>query len=105
MFLGYRTAPGGKFGGQYVVADLDDFVGCDLDVHAYHTIFRFWPHHTEQVFLPDVGVVFPLKKKYDHANSTLEGRESSAWERDKHSPDYTLVNHVLIDGSTLYIRP
>ena len=32
IFLGYRTSPGGKWDGDYLVADLNDFSG--LSMHA-----------------------------------------------------------------------
>ena len=32
VFLGYQLAPGGKWSGRYIVADLDDVVGKDLAV-------------------------------------------------------------------------
>ena len=32
VFLGYRLAPGGRWNGEYIVADLDDFAGKDLSI-------------------------------------------------------------------------
>ena len=37
IFLGYRTKPGGEFSGQYLVADIEDFVNMNLDIDAVHT--------------------------------------------------------------------
>ena len=37
IFLGYRLAPGGTWNGEYLVADLDDFVGMPLDIDAAET--------------------------------------------------------------------
>ena len=34
IFLGYRMAPGGKWSGEYLVADIYDFVDMPLDVYA-----------------------------------------------------------------------
>ena len=45
IFLGYRMTPGGRFGGQYIAAPLDDFVGISLDMKTRHTKFKFHEHH------------------------------------------------------------
>ena len=34
VFLGYHMAPGGKWTKEYIIADLDDFVGRSLDEDA-----------------------------------------------------------------------
>ncbi len=68
IFLGYRMVPGAKFTGQYIVADLSDFVGKSLEVDAYSGDWHLSPHHTEQVFLPKRGICFPLRRKYEKVN-------------------------------------
>ena len=77
IFLGYRLVPGGKWNGQYLVADIDDFVGANLDVDAAGTEFRIHPHVTEQVDLGKRGICYPLKPRYERANMTLDGREAA----------------------------
>ena len=77
VFLGYRILPGCKWNGQYLVGDLDDFVGRTLaeneDRSKWH---RFTPHITAMVALPHSGIAFPLKARYNKSNFTLEGRET-----------------------------
>jgi len=58
IFLGYRMAPGCRWGGQYVICNLSDFANKRLNVHAPGQEHRVWPHFTEQVFLPKK---FPVK--------------------------------------------
>ena len=36
IFLGYRMAPGGRWGGEYIAAPPDDFVGVSRDDNATH---------------------------------------------------------------------
>ena len=67
IFLGYRMAPGGRFGGQYIVAPLDDFVGKSLKMTIRHTTFKFQEHHIEKLELPPLEgkesqIEFPLKE-------------------------------------------
>ena len=40
IFLGYRTAPGGKWAGDYLVADLNDFAGLPLHATVEPGVFR-----------------------------------------------------------------
>ena len=40
IFMGYRLAPGGQWNGEYIVADLDDFVGGNFDVDAPGVDYR-----------------------------------------------------------------
>ena len=75
IFLGYRMAPGGRWGGQYIVCDLSDFVNRPLHVDAAGSAHRIWPHYTEQVFMTK-DMVFPLKPKYERLMRTLGGQES-----------------------------
>ena len=58
LILGYELEPGGKWTGQYYVADLSEFTGKDLHVDA------------------EVGKqtnVFPLQDRYMIQNTTLKG--------------------------------
>ena len=61
IFLGYRLQPGGLWNGEYVVADLDEFVSAIVDVDAPGSEFRIWLHITERVDLGKRGVCFPFK--------------------------------------------
>ena len=79
VFLGYRLAPGGRWSGEYIVADLDDFVGKDLRIDSAPSEWKhFSPHITKVVKLGKRGVVFPCKEKYDRVNTTLEGLEEAS---------------------------
>ena len=86
IFLGYRLAPGSFWNKQYIVADIDDFIGASLSIDTPGTEWRLHPHLTEQIRLGKRGVCFPLKPVYDRANLTLEGRAATLGE-------YHLVEH------------
>jgi len=73
IFLGYKLVPGGKWNGEYLVADLIDFCGKSLDRDAISSEYRVYPHVTEQVNLGKRGVCYPLKPRYDKTNMTLDG--------------------------------
>ena len=77
IFLGYRLAPVSRWDKQYIVADLEDFVGLSSHIDAPGSQYRLRPHITEQVHLGDRGVCSPFKKAYDTTNMTLEGRRSA----------------------------
>jgi hypothetical protein len=89
IFLGYRLHPGGRWNGEYLVAELDDFINANLDVGASGTKFRISPHITERVDLGARGVCFPLRPAYERANETLVGRKDSAKVRKLASRDGT----------------
>ena len=91
IFLGYRMAPGGRWTGQYVVADLSDYVGKSLDRDARGADHYIRPHHTEQVVLGRRGICFPLKNKYDRANKTLEAQD--AMYREFNQIEYDEFGH------------
>ena len=86
IFLGYRTSPGERWNGEYLVADLDDFVNVSLDVDADYPQFEVRPHITKQVKLGLDGIYFPLKRKYDWYNRTLEGLEAVSAHDDPFKP-------------------
>ena len=87
LFLGYQIGPGGKWSGRYLVADLDEFIDRDLSVEAASTDHFIHPHVTEVVELGDWGIRFPLKKRYDWYNCTLEGRIQTSEIADQGSSD------------------
>ena len=73
VFLGYKLNPGGVWQGEYRVADLTEFNDLDLSVWGnsgdiHHQVVR------EIVWSPK-SIIFPLRKKYDYVNRTLEGIE------------------------------
>ena len=80
VYSGYRLTPGGKWNGEYLVCDLEDFAHRQFHEDADWTIL--YPHITKQVVLPlDDGVEvvrFPLKAKHERHNRTLEGLEERA---------------------------
>ena len=82
IFMGYSLNQGGKWNGDYLVADIDDFVGKDLGYDAPPSHFsKIYPHVTRKVYQrPEHATIFPLKLKYDRCNRTLEGREET-WDR------------------------
>ena len=53
VFMGYRMAPGGTFGVEDIVVDLDDFKGISLGMMTRHTKFRFQERFVQSVVLPD----------------------------------------------------
>jgi hypothetical protein len=76
IFMGYRLAPGSRWNKQYIILDLDDFIGQSLHIDTPGSEYRVYPHLTEQIRLGKRGVCYPLKDVYDRANLTLEGRGS-----------------------------
>ena len=95
IFLGYRQGPGSVFGGQYIVADIEDFVGNNMHIDATGAEFRVKPHITEQIRLGKRGVCFPLKNAYDRANLTLEGQEGAIGEHHHVTHDLYGVPNVM----------
>ena len=76
IFLGYVSSPGGRWSGQYVVADIHDFAGKGLDADEQWSNFDIRLHFTAVVKLGKRGEHFPLKRKCDWYNFTLEGRNA-----------------------------
>ena len=74
IFLGYRMAPGGYWTGQYLVADIGDFIGHTLSADTAGSEFRLYAHKTEQIALGKRGVAFPLAPLADRANMTIDGQ-------------------------------
>ena len=54
VFMGYRTSPGGRFGGEYICVDLFDFKGISLAQTTRHTKFRFREHYVQKIVLDNV---------------------------------------------------
>ena len=78
IFLGYRLQPGGTWSGEYIVADLYDFVGCNLHIDASYSEYKHLrPHITDTVAFGKRKICFPLKQRYDIANVTLYGLEAA----------------------------
>ena len=76
MFLGYRTAPGGKWTGDYLVADLNDFAGLPLHSRAEPGLFRnVRAHVTRTVLWTPAGINSPLVARAIEHNETIEGIE------------------------------
>lgn len=44
IFLGYRLAPGSRWDKQYIVLDIDDFVGLSSYIDTPGVGFRLHPH-------------------------------------------------------------
>ena len=61
ILLGYRLAPGSRWNKQYLVADLEDFVGQSLHIDTPGNKFRIQPHITEQVCLGKRGGVLSFQ--------------------------------------------
>ena len=66
IFLDYYIGPDGKFSGQYVVAELDDFVEKALHHRVGPHELRLHLHRSEVVRDPvgPTDPVFPLKRRY-----------------------------------------
>ena len=88
-FPWYELAPGGRWSGYYIVADIDDFTGRCLAQETSYTEFKIRPHITSRVTLGKRGIHFPCKARYEWYNHTLEGRDAF-WECAPKEP--------LIDG-------
>ena len=78
IFLGYKLVPGGRWSGEYIIADLSDFIGRNLHQDASYEEFKgIRPHIVDTVAFGKRRICFPLKPRYDIANMTLEGVESA----------------------------
>lgn len=76
IFLGYRTSPGGKWEGDYLVADLNDFSGLPLHARVEPGTFRnVQPHITRTVHWTTHGSHFPLFARSLEHNETIVGIE------------------------------
>ena len=94
VFLGYYLAPGGKWTNEYIVADLEEFVGMDLRVGRKVKTQRI----QKIVNWDDKNVVFPLKAAYERANHTLEGLSQPYTDND---PKALGIDVALPDDVTL----
>ena len=78
IFSGYRTAPGGRWNGEYLVADLNEFVGKPLRWDEPAAMFsRVAIHVTKKVKLGASMIRYPLRERCNWYNYTVEGREHS----------------------------
>ena len=68
VFMGWSTAPGGKWTGRYFCAALTEFVGMDLRVGSHVRV-----QEVSEVYFDEEEIFFPLKDMYDRATGTLEG--------------------------------
>ena len=90
VFLGYRLAPGGRWNGEYIVVDLEDFAGQDLSINADPAKwYDFHPHITKVVKIGHRRLEFPCKAKYDRVNLTLDGIEETRQLHDPFRVDMT----------------
>ncbi len=80
IFMGYRMAPGGFWGGEYIVVDLHDFKGISLHITTWHTKFRFHEHFVQKIALGPVvngtRYQFPLRAKYERANVDIDALDA-----------------------------
>ena len=75
VFAGYELAPCDKFSG-YLAWPLTQFVGKELGIRTPANKFSlFKPVKIGKIQLPEQGVWFPLKERYDFLNGTLHGME------------------------------
>ena len=74
IFMGYRLQTQAKWNGEYVVLDMDVLTDKNLGIDAAETWGNLYHHITKRVD-PIKPVCFPMKKRYDYLNSTLEGME------------------------------
>ena len=101
IFLGYRLQPGGLWNGEYLIADLDDFVGQNFDVDAAGSDYRVFPHVTERVDLGKRGVCFPLKPACDRANQSLDGR-ADAYEIREQGPSWAAYDEYGVEKKCIF---
>ena len=73
-------APGGAFGGEYIVVDLHDLKGISLHITTRHTKFRFHEHFVQKIALGPVvngtRYQFPLRAKYERANVDIDALDA-----------------------------
>jgi len=87
IFLGYKLGTGGKWSGDFYVADLFDFMDKSLHVDTAPENFDVRPHTTDICKMSiRKGPCYPLRERYDKANMTLEGVE--AFWHDYSREDY-----------------
>jgi len=82
IFMRYYTS-GGKWNGQYVVADIEDFANKNMHAMVGPTHFKLHLHRTEVCKRPSWSngePVFPCEEKYRKANYTIEGQENKQLE-------------------------
>ena len=76
IFLGYRTAPGGKWTGDYTIAEMNDFASkC---IHSKTEPAMLWyvrPCITRTVNWSPNETAFPLFEQSIKHNETIEGIE------------------------------
>ncbi len=78
IFLGYRLGFGHRWRGDYMVADLDDFLELDLDQDAAPGPWgKVVLHISRKVEIPSWGIKYPLKEAYDLRNCTYNGRKDT----------------------------
>ena len=83
IFLDYYTPRAGELSNQYIVCPLSDFDGKPLHVATPKTEYKLRLNRTEVVrrkancILP----IFPLKKRYNSANYSLDGADGNAVEQ------------------------
>ena len=79
IFLGCRLAPGGRWNGEYRVADLSDFTELDICENASGQHVHIYEHVTKVVHLSAGGFTLPLMKRYDFINLIVEGLATYAY--------------------------
>ena len=80
VMLGYYLSPGGQWSKEYIVADLEQFVGMNFRVGKRVAIER----PTTINWRPDVEPLdFPLKIEYDKAHNTLAGLQANPVAKKK----------------------
>ena len=80
MFYDYYTPRAGQLCGQYIVVPLSDFDGKPLHARTPQGAFKLRLNRTEVVRRKAMCVlpIFPLKKRYNLANYSLEGQGGAA---------------------------
>ena len=83
VFAGYKIRRGYEWKDEYLVWDLSDFVDADLSMgsHGYSARIAA-PHVTKRCFLFENKVEYPLRQRYEQANSTLEGKSSPEYAKE-----------------------
>ena len=93
--MGYRLGPGFAWRGEYWVLDLSDFLGKSLHIDASPGQFSVHPHVTKVVQVPPGPPKYPLKRRYDFSNTTLEGLECA--------PDSGVEQHEAPPGVDIHM--
>ena len=72
VFMGYRLQTQATWSGEYVILDLVVFTNTNMGIDASDMWGNAYHHITKRID-PIKPLCFPMKRRYDYLNGTLEG--------------------------------